>query len=153
MGTMHRMSGRSRLWTCNQGLWRDNKDMAGCGDRSLNLKLRVSVDTQSYWMRSIALPCIVSHKSSGRHVKKKNSTFGSEPPHRKPCMWNPESTDVIGGGVGSCLRPGTWSRKWANDSHQEENTTEQPCSYMHRPYKRQLGTTVGQGWSAMFPST
>lgn len=30
---------------------------------------------------------------------------------------------------------------------------QQPCSYMHRPYKRQLGTTVGQGWSAMFPST
>lgn len=56
MGTMHRMSGRSRLWTCNQGLWRDNKDMAGCGDRSLNLKMRVFVDTQSYWMRSIALP-------------------------------------------------------------------------------------------------
>ena len=77
--------------------------------RSLNLKLRVFVDTQSYCMRSIALPRTVSRKSSGRHAEKKNSTFGSEPHHRKPCTWNPKTTDVIGGDVGELSQ--TWDFK------------------------------------------
>lgn len=51
----------------------------------------------------------MSHKSSGRHVEKKNSTFGSEPHHRKPYTWNPKTTDVIGGDVGELSQ--TWDFK------------------------------------------